>query len=644
MTELFLKIVGMSITACLAAAIVLVLRLLLKPAPKVYSYLLWTAVFVRLLIPFSLPLPASDISPITPVNIRTEPYTYDKNVNSAVPLSAEIGQNMEISIFTSENIPEYKTSKTALDILSAVWLLGVFIMTVRFIASYLGLKKRLKTAVCLEDNIFISDNIGTPFIFGIFKPRIYIPEKLPGNRRKPIILHEKYHIKRLDHIAKIVTYAALCIHWFNPAVWLCFYLCERDMEMSCDEAVTGKMSRSETADYSEALLAAAPKKAAKFTAGFSESPTEKRIKNILKFKKPALWITALCVLIAAVSVMILCSDNSPKSEDMLASDAENVSDVPLSIPIVPASPEFLESVYFGSEFPYLLYATPFEYLFTDGMDGMYLCSDHSVLWAANIGASFDAVKSEIPFEIGAPSWNGLSMGAFYEETADGTQLRLWCGATGYEAHRTIYYIIDTETWTMNYIENLPEDRQTVRIESLVNIPENAPRPADGNGVFYGKSPDEYAYLSLDNSVNEPFHMSMIKLVRRTKDGLTEFVPFPENSPAMDAKAREKLHFGTYRLNSNEEYADMCQVTLFPWGNVTMVFSPLSSVLGTGTAVLNADNSKLTINCSDGGSYVFDIDGDSLIYRQSESKESVSALPKEMCGAFEGAEYIYRDKQ
>ncbi|MBP0964457.1 MAG: hypothetical protein J5999_04085 [Oscillospiraceae bacterium] len=539
MTEFFLKIIGMSITACLVGAIVLVLRALLKPAPRVFSYLLWAAVFVRLLVPFSLPLPTSEISPITPVNIHIEPYA-DQNANSAAPLSAGISKNMEISIYTSENIPEYKTSEIMLENLSAVWLLGVLVMTVRFMVSYFGLKRRLRTAVCLEDNIFISDNIGTPFIFGIIKPRIYIPENLPENRRKPIILHEKYHIRRLDHIAKIVIYLALCIHWFNPVVWLCFSLCERDMEMSCDEAVTGKMTRSERADYSEALLAAAPKKAVRFTAGFSESPTEKRIKNVLSFKKPALWITVFCALAAVVSVVILCSDNSPKSEDTAA---ENLADVPLSIPVVPASTEFLESVYFGSEFPYLLYATPFEYLFTDGMDGMYLCSDSSVLWAANIGASFEAVKDKIPFEIGGPSWNGLSMGAFYEEIDGGEQLRLWCSATGYEAHRTVYYLFDLETGMMNYIEKLPEDRQTVRIESLGELPENAPRSSDGNGVFYGKSPDEYAYLSLDNTVSEPFHLSMIKLVRHTKDGLTEFVPFPENSPAIDAKAREKLSHG-----------------------------------------------------------------------------------------------------
>lgn len=141
MTDIFLKIAGMSATACLVAAIVLVIRLLLKPAPKVYSYILWAAFFVRLIIPFSLPLPASEISPITPVNIRTEPYTYVNDPNNDVPLYAEIGQNMDISIYTSETVTEYKASGSVLDILSAIWFTGVFVLAFRFILTFINMKK-----------------------------------------------------------------------------------------------------------------------------------------------------------------------------------------------------------------------------------------------------------------------------------------------------------------------------------------------------------------------------------------------------------------------------------------------------------------------------------------------------------------------
>ncbi|MCI7768461.1 MAG: M56 family metallopeptidase [Oscillospiraceae bacterium] len=770
MTELFLKILGMSVTASLAAAIVLVLRLILKPAPRIFSYVLWAAVYIRLLIPFSLPLPAAEISPITPLDIRTEPYTYEKNINNGVPLSADISESMEISIYTNDKIPEYKARKTSLEIISAIWLAGVLIMAARWIISSLRLKNRLKSSRPLEENISISENIPTPFIFGIINPKIYLPETLTESRQRLIIQHEKYHIKRLDHITKIIMYAALCIHWFNPAVWLCFKLCENDMEMSCDEAVTEKMSRAEKADYSEALLEAAPKKAAMFTAGFSESGTGKRIKNVLKFQKPTLWITILCAIAAGISVIALSSDRSPEnappneseftvtegttsqnplneiaanpqtaisliessgqqypftgennaaalkiiSETKFAptelyeyvpsefelrinpkdrphafgeyafATAENAAgepifavtilsanteytysipeesykalkeladltynnavteleNIPLKIPVIPASPVFLQSVYFGSELPRLLYANEYNTVFTDGMSGLYLCNDHSVLWAADIGSSFATYKDKFPFEIGAPGWNGISMGAFIDENG---QLRLWCSINAAGSNHSIKYIIDLETNTLSYIEEIPEDSRNIKPFLYYDFSESAPKPLDNNIIYYSDTHNEFVSLAENEPVNTPYRLSMIKLDRHTHEGVTEFVPFPESSPAINPEACQKLHFGTYRLSGNEDAAALNSVTITPLGSVSIMFSPLSSFMCIGTAELNNDLTKLIVNASDGGRYVFEISGDSLIYRQSESIEGISASPKEMGGAYEGAVYTYSEE-
>ncbi|MGN0639129.1 MAG: M56 family metallopeptidase [Huintestinicola sp.] len=766
MTELFLKILGMSATAALTAAAVLLLRLVLKPAPKIFSYVLWTAVFVRLLIPFSLPLPTSELSPITPVTIRTEPYTYDKSYNQAVPLSVGIDAESEISIYTSETIAEFKKPKTALEIFSVIWLSGVLIMTARWIYSYLRLRKTLKNSRPDGQNIYTSDKISTPFIFGILPPRIYLPESLSGNRRELVILHEKYHIKRLDHIAKLVMYLALCIHWFNPIVWLSFRLCERDMEMSCDEAVTGKMNKSEKADYSEALLEAAPKRSASFTAGFSESGTKRRIKNVLNFKKPALWVMLLCAIAALLAVIVLSSDKTPEStpqapenaitglssdhnplNDISADDqtvislitksgqqypfsAENNSaalkilseteftptelyeyvpsefelrlapkdnpysfgqyafapakntdgehifsvsvmstntdynyslpeesykalkeladltynyamteldNIPLTIPVIPASPEFLQSVYFGSEFPHLLYANEYDTVFTDGMNGLYLCSDQAVLWAADIGSSFAAYKNEFPFEFSAPSWNGISTGAFTDENG---QLRLWCSIGGAMSNHYINYMIDLETNTLNYIDEIPEDTRKVRTYSYYDFSENASRPLDSHILYYDSDPQNFVYLSANKN---SFDLSLVKIVRHTSEGHTEFIPFPENSPAIDPQAQSKLHFGTYRLSDTNEELSLNSVTISPLGNASIMFSPLSSFLCIGTAELNADHTKLIVTASDSGRYVFDIDGSSLIYRQNESIEGIAATPKEMSGAYEGAVYIYSEE-
>lgn len=745
MTELFLKILGMSATAALTAAAVLLLRLVLKPAPKIFSYILWTAVFVRLLIPFSLPLPTSELNPITPVMIRTEPYTYEKNYDQAVPLSVDIESPAEISIYTSETIAEFKKPKTALDILSLIWLSGVMIMTFRWIYSYLRLRKTLKKSHPDGQNIYTSDKISTPFIFGILPPRIYLPESLSGNRRELVILHEKYHIKRLDHIAKLVMYLALCIHWFNPAVWLSFRLCERDMEMSCDEAVTGKMNKSEKANYSEALLEAAPQKSASFTAGFSESGTKRRIKNVLKFQKPTLWVMLLCALAALFAVIVLSSDKAPESPDNIVteqqSDFNPLSDIsaddltvislvtksgqqypfsdentaaalkiiseteftptrlyeyvpsefelrlapkdrpnafgqyafapakntdgepiysvsimttnteynysipeekykalnehshiPLTIPVISASPEFLQSVYFGSEFPHLLYANEFNTVFTDGINGLYLCNDNAVLWAADISSTFAAYKDKFPFEIGAPDSNGISAGAFTDENG---QLRLWCSIGGAISNHCINYIIDLETNTLNYIDEIPEDTRKVRNYSYYDFSENAPEPLDNHIIYYDSDPQNFVYLSTRTN---SFDLSLIKIVRHTAEGCFEFVPFPENSPAVNAQAQSNIHFGTYRLAD----IPLNSVTISPLGSAVVTFSPLSSILCIGTAELDADCTKLIINASDSGRYVFDIEDESLIYRQTESTEGTAAYPKEMSGAYEAAIYTYSE--
>ncbi|MBQ5332153.1 MAG: M56 family metallopeptidase, partial [Oscillospiraceae bacterium] len=671
------------------------------------------------------------------------------------------------SIYTSENIPEYKSSETILKIISLIWLCGVIIMTSRWIYSYIRLKRMLSTFHPHEHNIFTSEKISTPFIFGMLSPRIYLPEALTENRRELVIMHEKYHIRRLDHIAKLVMYLSLCIHWFNPMVWLSFRLCERDMEMSCDEAVTGKMSKAEIADYSEALLEAVPKKAAMYTAGFSESGTGKRIKNVLKFKKPALWIMILCALITLAAVIILSSDKAPENAQPLNtdnpvteqnpdfnpfsniaadpntsvslmgrsgqqypfsdkntafalkilseteltptelyeyvpsefelriypkdrphafgqyafapagnSDGESIfsvhvlstnieyiysipeesykalkeladltynnamtelENIPLTIPVIPADPEFLKNVYFGSEFPHLLYANEFNTVFTDGMNGLYLCSDHSVLWAADIGSTFAAYKDKFPFELGAESWNGISMGALTDENG---QLRLWCSINGAKSNHSVKYIIDLETNTLSYIDEIPEDTRNVRTFSYYDFSEGSPQPLDNHIIYFDSDPQNFVYMAVNANT---WKLPMIKLVRHTSEGYSEFVPFPENSPAVDHEAQSRIHFGTYRLSENDGVHSICSITISPWGTAIPLFSPLSSILCIGTAEINDDLTKLIINGSDGGRYVFDIDDDSLIYRQSESSEGTAAFPKDMGGAYEGAVYTYSEE-
>ena len=311
MTAVFLKIAGMSLTACVVIAAVILLRFLLKKAPKVFSYALWTVVFFRLLCPFTLELPSAVV---TPVEIETVDMThYEYNAPSVPDIGESRGGTVIIYTSESEEDPINKKIGSTIDILAFIWLCGTAAMLCYGIISYVKLKARLKNAVAAQ-GYFLCGNIDNPFIMGIFKPKIYLPEKLGEDETRFILMHENAHIRRGDHIAKIVMFCGLCLHWFNPLVWLSFKLCERDMEMSCDEGVTKNMSPENKADYGQTLLNITAKRMAAFTACFGENGTKQRVKNVLSYKKPALWIIIICAVLAIGAVAVL-SVNQKKTED-----------------------------------------------------------------------------------------------------------------------------------------------------------------------------------------------------------------------------------------------------------------------------------------------------------------------------------------
>ena len=266
MTAIFLEIAGMSLTACTIITAVILLRFLLKKAPKVFSYALWIVVFFRLLCPFTIELQTAVVTPVEIETVNMPHYEYNA---PSVPDIAE-SRGGTVTIYTSENeeAPVYKKIGSAVDILAFVWLSGTAAMLCHGIISYIKLKARLKNAVSAQ-GYFLCENITNPFIMGIFKPKIYLPQSLGEKETAFILMHENAHIRRGDHIAKIIMFCALCLHWFNPLVWLSFKLCEKDMEMSCDEGVTKNMSPKNKADYGQILLNITAKRTAAFTACFS---------------------------------------------------------------------------------------------------------------------------------------------------------------------------------------------------------------------------------------------------------------------------------------------------------------------------------------------------------------------------------------
>lgn len=324
MTDIFIRVIEMSVTASIVIGVVMVLRLFLRKAPKVFSYMLWAAALFRLLCPISFELPSAPIPSVE------------------IPYSAEVGERNSDGLFISHTdkeivlAPEYSERQTAVSqqvtavsepvsetpvkreinyiaIASYIWALAVVTMAFRGFFSWARLSHSLRPAQKMAGNVYASPTISDPFIMGIIRPKIYLPTELSCTESDLIIRHEKAHMHRGDHIAKLVMYAALCVHCFNPLVWLMFRLFERDMEMSCDEKVTANMTKEQKADYSQTLLKISAKPTAAFTACFGESGTKQRIKNVLSFRKPAVWAVILLTVAAVIISIVLCVNR--KAED-----------------------------------------------------------------------------------------------------------------------------------------------------------------------------------------------------------------------------------------------------------------------------------------------------------------------------------------
>lgn len=316
MTELFSKVLNMSLTASLIILFVLGARLLLKKAPKIYSYLLWSVVLFRLLCPISLSAPISMLTllqpEVTAASERTSVVSFVPSIQAAVPLILEdppqqIDPNMDVK-------PE-SVKPEASEIVAGVWIFGVFSMAAYSAFQYLKLRRRLVGAIAYSGNVRLSDYIDSPFVMGTLFPRIYMPSTVPARERKYILAHERHHIRRGDHIWKMLAYAALCIHWFNPLVWVAFILAGKDMEMSCDEAVLKKFGPQIRGNYSASLLRLATHRGriAGMPLAFGEGDTKGRIMNMARWRKPKVWVSVLFAIVC-VMIAVACAVN-PKTED-----------------------------------------------------------------------------------------------------------------------------------------------------------------------------------------------------------------------------------------------------------------------------------------------------------------------------------------
>ncbi|WP_281532309.1 M56 family metallopeptidase [Anaerocolumna aminovalerica] len=288
MDKVFLTILNMSLTGAFVIAAICLVRLPLKKAPKIISYCLWAMAGFRLVFPFSI----ESVFSLIPFKAQTIPLDITMQPIPRIDSGVTIVDNI---ISGSLPAPTLGASVSPLQIWTAigtyVWLMGVSIMVIYGIVSYVLLKGKIGMAVHVDDNIYEAGNIQSPFVLGIIEPKIYIPPSLKASERKYIILHERTHIRRKDYIIKFAAYFILCLHWFNPLAWVAFLLMGVDMEMSCDERVLKELGGGTKKDYSMLLLSMATDRGtiSGSPLAFGEGGVKERIKNILNFKKPLEW-------------------------------------------------------------------------------------------------------------------------------------------------------------------------------------------------------------------------------------------------------------------------------------------------------------------------------------------------------------------
>ena len=301
MTELFLDIVNMSISAGWLVLAVLALRLILKKAPKWVNVLLWGIVAVRLICPFSIEsalslIPSKEtISPGIMMDWTPEISTGIESLDQVVN-----------PVISTSFAPNPGTSANPLQILIPVaanlWLLGVLILLAYTAISYLTLRLKLRTAVILRANIFQCETVCSPFVLGILKPKIYLPYTMDENNLDHVVAHEMAHIKRKDHWWKPLGFLLLTVYWFNPLMWVAYILLCRDIELACDEKVIAELGNEQRADYTQALVACAVNRRmiAACPLAFGEIGVKDRVKSILNYRKPTLWIIVTAVVVCIV--------------------------------------------------------------------------------------------------------------------------------------------------------------------------------------------------------------------------------------------------------------------------------------------------------------------------------------------------------
>lgn len=351
MSELFLKIVNMSISASWIVVAVLALRFCLKKAPKWVNVLLWGIVAARMVFPFSIESVLSLIPSAETIS-PTIMMEQTPSVQTGVPALNHVINPVISGSFTPARGASANPLQIWIPILTGIWLFGVAALFLYSATSYWRLRRKVCEAVILRGNIYQSENVCSPFVLGIINPKIYLPYHMDSREMVHVIAHEQTHIRRKDHWWKPLGFLLLTIHWFNPLMWLSYVLLCRDIELACDEKVIREMSNEQRADYTQALVACSVDRRliAACPLAFGEIGVKERVKSVMNYKKPAFWIVLASVIVCAVIAVCFLTNPIGFQFDVSANtivsanhfDMRNADD-PVSIEMTPAQISELNS-------------------------------------------------------------------------------------------------------------------------------------------------------------------------------------------------------------------------------------------------------------------------------------------------------------
>lgn len=356
--RIFLSICNMTLTGCFVVLFILLARLCLRKLPRIYSYVLWAVAGLRLLVPFSFEAKRTLI-PVKSEVITPEILIPDAPaIDSGIVILDEVFNVEQIPTDAIYEVNRVNPAQMQIFALACLWLLGVAVFVGYNLITLALLRRRLRDAQAIAPDCFVSNRIDTPFVLGMLRPRIYLPATLNEDERSLILLHERMHIRRRDHIAKLIGFVVLALHWFNPLVWIAFHYFERDMEMSCDEAVTREMTADRRADYSSLLLSLSiGRRPAAPHLAFGESDTGARIKHVLSFKRPAVWVCIIALI--AVVVFGVAMMFSRAEDDVIDNQPPVTEDGAVTTDGQTAQDTEIKEIALNEQIRFIVYPVPF---------------------------------------------------------------------------------------------------------------------------------------------------------------------------------------------------------------------------------------------------------------------------------------------